>query len=97
LARQQPDLGCLRIYSVDECHGAQLDFSRAVEVGVMDGGGGGEICLTSQVRLCERRPLVREDGLLAKKHDPTVEALVTERLRGRGSGLAAADDHKSLR
>ena len=52
--------------------------------------------LPAQVVLGQRRALVGSLGLCADQHQPAVEALIAQRLRGAGAGEAGADDHERL-
>ena len=48
--------------------------------------------LAAQVRLGQRRPLVRPLALVAEQHEAAVEALGAQGLGGLGAGQAGADD-----
>jgi hypothetical protein len=50
--------------------------------------------LALQVVLGQRRPFVGADVLLGGQHDPPVETLLAQRLRGLRAGQAAAGDDK---
>jgi hypothetical protein len=58
----------------DGRRGAQLDVVRAVEVGVVHGGGV-EAGLAAQVALREGWAFVGPHRLVADQHDPAAEAL----------------------
>ena len=55
-----------------------------------------EISLALQVLLRQRRPLVRQVGLVRDEIEPALVALITQRLDGLRSGQAAADDDDAL-
>jgi len=52
--------------------------------------------LALQVLLGQRRPLIRPDLLLGGQHDPAVETLLAQCLRGLSAGQAAAGDDEGV-